>query len=80
MNTLADQVVEFTITLVRALGRVAQYDPAKPNFPRLRARLLKELGRLQRTQPEIGYVVGPPPWLAGGDVILLPNETGDCDG
>ena len=60
MNTLADQVVEFTITLVRALGRVAQYDPAKPNFPRLRARLLKELGRLQRTQPEIGYVVGPP--------------------
>jgi HEAT repeat protein len=65
MNTLADQVVEFTITLVRALGRVAQYDPAKPNFPRLRARLLKELGRLQRTQPEIGYVVGPPA-VAGG--------------
>jgi HEAT repeat protein len=65
MNTLADQVVEFTITLVRALGRVAQYDPAKPNFPRLRARLLKELGRLQRTQPEIGYVVGPPS-VAGG--------------
>ena len=60
MNTLADQVVEFTITLVRALGRVAQFDPAKPNFPRVRARLLKELGRLQRTQPEIGYVVGPP--------------------
>jgi HEAT repeat protein len=65
MNTLADQVVELTITLVRALGRVAQYDPAKPNFPRLRARLLKELGRLQRTQPEIGYVVGPPA-VAGG--------------
>jgi HEAT repeat protein len=65
MNTLADQVVEFTITLVRALGRVAQYDPAKPNFPRLRARLLKELGRLQRTQPEIGYVIGPPA-VAGG--------------
>jgi hypothetical protein len=65
MNTLADQVVEFTITLVRALGRVAQYDPAKPNFPRLRARLLKELGRLQRTQPELGYVVGPPA-VAGG--------------
>ena len=65
MNTLADQVVEFTVTLVRALGRVAQYDPAKPNFPRLRARLLKELGRLQRTQPEIGYVVGPPS-VAGG--------------
>jgi len=65
MNTLADQVVELTITLVRALGRVAQYDPAKPNFPRLRARLLKELGRLQRTQPEIGYVIGPPS-VAGG--------------
>jgi HEAT repeat protein len=65
MNTLADQVVELTITLVRALGRVAQYDPAKPNFPRLRARLFKELGRLQRTQPEIAYVVGPPS-VAGG--------------
>ncbi|HEX7508179.1 MAG TPA: HEAT repeat domain-containing protein, partial [Polyangia bacterium] len=63
--TLADQIVEFTITLVRALGRVAQYDPAKPNFPRVRARLLKELGRLQRTQPEIGYLVGPPS-VAGG--------------
>jgi HEAT repeat protein len=65
MNTLADEVVEFTIALVRALGRVAPYDSAKPNFPRLRARLLKELGRLQRTQPEIGYLVGPPS-VAGG--------------
>jgi HEAT repeat protein len=65
MNTLADQVVEFTVTLVRALGRVGQFDPAKPNFPRVRARLLKELGRLQRTQPEIGYIVGPPS-VAGG--------------
>jgi hypothetical protein len=65
MNTLADQVVEFTTTLVRALQRVGQFDPTKPNFPRVRARLLKELGRLQRTQPEIGYVVGPPA-VAGG--------------
>jgi HEAT repeat protein len=65
MNTLADQVVEFTITLVRALGRLGQFDPTKPNFPRVRARLLKELVRLQRTQPEIGYVVGPPA-VAGG--------------
>jgi hypothetical protein len=65
MNTLADQVVEFTVTLVRALGRVGQFDPSKPNFPRVRARLLKELGRLQRTQPEIGYIVGPPS-VAGG--------------
>jgi HEAT repeat protein len=59
MNTLADQVVEFTITLVRALYRVGQLDPAKASFPRARARLWKELVRLQRTQPEIGYVVGP---------------------
>jgi HEAT repeat protein len=74
MNTLADQVVEFTITLVRALGRVAQFDPAKPNFPRLRARLLKELGRLQRTQPEVGYVVGPPA-VAGGPPELWVDGT-----
>lgn len=65
MNTLADQVVEFTVTLVRALNRVAQFDPASPNFSRVRARLFKELGRLQRTQPEIGYVIGPPA-VAGG--------------
>jgi HEAT repeat protein len=65
MNTLADQVVELTVTLVRALSRIGQFDPAKPNFPRVRARLLKELGRLQRTQPEIGYVIGPPA-VAGG--------------
>jgi hypothetical protein len=65
MNTLADQVVEFTITLGRALHRVGQFDPSKTNFPRVRARLLKELGRLQRTQPEIGYLIGPPA-VAGG--------------
>jgi HEAT repeat protein len=65
MNTLADQVVEFTVTLVRALNRVAQFDPKSANFPRVRARLFKELGRLQRTQPEIAYVVGPPA-VAGG--------------
>jgi HEAT repeat protein len=65
MNTLADQVVEFTITLVRALHRVGQLDPAKANFPRARTRLWKELGRLQRTQPEIAYIVGPPT-VAGG--------------
>ena len=33
MNTLADQVVEFTTTLVRALHRVGQLDPAKAEFP-----------------------------------------------
>jgi HEAT repeat protein len=60
MHTLADEVVEFTMTLVRAFHRVAQFDPAKPNFPRVRQRLLKELTRLHRTQPEIAYVVGPP--------------------
>jgi hypothetical protein len=60
MNTLADQVVEFTIALVRALQRVGQLDPAKANFPRARSRLLKDLVRLQRTQAEIGYVLGPP--------------------
>jgi HEAT repeat protein len=60
MNTLADQVVEFTITLGRALHRVGQLDPSMANFPRVRARLWKELGRLQRTQPEIGYLIGPP--------------------
>jgi HEAT repeat protein len=65
MNTLADQVVELTVTLVRALSQTGQFDPAKPNFLRVRARLLKELVRLQRTQPEIGYLVGPPA-VAGG--------------
>ena len=65
MNTLADQVVEFTVSLVRALQRLGQFDPAKANFPRVRARLWKELGRLQRTQPEIAYLIGPPA-VAGG--------------
>jgi HEAT repeat protein len=65
MNTLADQVVEFTIALVRALGRIGQFDPARPNFPRVRARLFKELGRLARSQPEIGFVVGPPAVVGG---------------
>jgi HEAT repeat protein len=74
MNTLADQVVEFTITLVRALQRVGQFEPATANFPRVRARLWKELGRLQRTQPEIGYLVGPPA-VAGGAPELWVDGT-----
>jgi HEAT repeat protein len=74
MNTLADQVVEFTIALVRALGRVGQFDPARPNFPRVRARLFKELGRLARSQPEIGFVVGPPA-VAGGPPELWVDGT-----
>jgi HEAT repeat protein len=74
MNTLADQVVELTMSLVRALGRVGQFDPARPNFPRVRARLFKELTRLQRTQPEIGYVVGPPA-VAGGSPELWVDGT-----
>ena len=65
MNTLADQIVEFTMALVRALGRIGQFDPTRPNFARIRARLFKELGRLQRAQPEVGYLVGPPA-VAGG--------------
>jgi hypothetical protein len=75
MNTLADQVVEFTISLVRALHRVGQLDPAKAIFPRNRARLWKELGRLQRTQPEIGYLIGPPA-VAGGPPELFVDGTG----
>jgi len=75
MHTLADDVVEFTITLVRALHRVAQFDPAKPNFPRVRQRLFKELTRLHRTQPEIAYVVGPPA-VAGGPPELHVDGTG----
>jgi len=74
MNTLADQVVEFTVTLVRALHRVGQLDPAKANFPRTRVRLWKELTRLQRTQPEIGYVVGPPA-VAGAPLELWVDGT-----
>jgi hypothetical protein len=74
MNTLADQVVEFTVTLVRALHRVGQFDPAKANFPRVRARLWKELGRLQRTHPEIGYLIGPPV-VAGGPPELWVDGT-----
>jgi HEAT repeat protein len=75
MHTLADEVVEFTMTLVRALHRIAQFDPAKPNFPRVRARLLKELTRLQRTQPEIAYVVGPPS-VVGGPAEVHVDGTG----
>jgi HEAT repeat protein len=74
MNTLADQVVEFTVTLVRALHRVGQFEPATANFPRVRARLWKELGRLQRTQPEIGYLIGPPA-VAGGPPELWVDGT-----
>jgi HEAT repeat protein len=75
MNTLADQVVEVTITLVRALHRSGQLDPTKANFPRLRARLWKDLVRLQRTQPEIGFVLGPPA-VAGGAPELWVDGTG----
>ena len=75
MNTLADQVVEFTITLGRALHRIGQLDPAKANFPRNRARIWKELGRLQRTQPEIGFLIGPPS-VAGGPPELYVDGTG----
>jgi HEAT repeat protein len=75
MHTLADEVVEFTMTLVRALHRVAQFDPAKPNFPRVSLRLHKELTRLHRTQPEIAYVVGPPA-VAGGPPELHVDGTG----
>jgi HEAT repeat protein len=71
MNTLADQVVELTITLVRALHRVGQFDPAKTNFSRVRSRLWKDLGRLQRTQPEIGFVVGPPAVVGGPPEIWV---------
>lgn len=74
MNTLADQVVEFTMALVRALGRVGQFDPTRPNFVRVRARLFKELVRLLRTQPEIGFVVGPPA-VAGGPPELWVDGT-----
>lgn len=74
MNTLADQVVEFTMALVRAFGRVGQFDPSRPNFPRVRARLFKELGRLLRNQPEIGFVVGPPA-VAGGPPELWVDGT-----
>ena len=75
MHTLADEVVEFTMTLVRALHRVAQFDPAKPNFPRVSKRLHKELTRLHRTQPEIVYVIGPPS-VAGGPPELHVDGTG----
>ena len=74
MNTLADQVVEFTMALVRALGRIGQFDPSRPNFARVRARLFKELGRLQRSQPELGFVVGPPA-VAGGPPELWVDGT-----
>lgn len=74
MNTLADQVVELTITLVRALHRVGQFDPTKANFPRTRGRLWRELVRLQRAQPEIGYAVGPPS-VAGGPPELWVDGT-----
>lgn len=74
MNTLADQVVEFTMGLVRALGRIGQFDPSRPNFPRVRSRLFKELGRLLRNQPEIGFVIGPPA-VAGGPPELWVDGT-----
>jgi HEAT repeat protein len=74
MNTLADQVVEFTMALVRAFGRVGQFDPSRPNFPRVRSRLFKELGRLLRNQPEIGFVIGPPA-VAGGPAEVWVDGT-----
>jgi HEAT repeat protein len=74
MNTLADQVVEFTMALVRAFSRIGQFDPSRPNFPRVRARLFKELGRLLRNQPEVGFVVGPPA-VAGGPPELWVDGT-----
>lgn len=39
MNTLPDQVVEFTTALVRASGRVGSADPSRPNFALVRSRL-----------------------------------------
>lgn len=69
MNTHADQVVELTMSLVRALSRVGQFDPTRANFPRVRTRLFRDLCRLQRSQPEIGFVVGPPA-VAGGPAEL----------
>jgi len=75
MHTLADDVVEFTMTLVRALHRVGQFDPAKPNFPRRRARLLRDLAHMQRTQPEIAYLVGPAA-VAGGPPEIHVDGTG----
>ena len=75
MHTLADEVVEFTMTLGRALHRIGQFDPAQPNFPRVRQRLFKELTRLHRTQPEIAYVVGPPA-VAGGPPEVHVDGTG----
>jgi HEAT repeat protein len=74
MNTLADQVVEFTMAVVRALGRIGQFDPTRQNFVRIRARLFKELVRLLRSQPEIGFVVGPPA-VAGGPPELWVDGT-----
>jgi HEAT repeat protein len=75
MRTLGDDVVDFSVTLVRALHRVGQLDPSRPNFPRVRARLLKELTRLQRTQPELAYVIGPPA-VAGGPPEVYVDGTG----
>jgi HEAT repeat protein len=75
MRTLGDDVVDFTVTLVRALHRVGQFDPSRPNFPRVRARLHKELVRLLRTQPELAYVIGPPT-VAGGPPELYVDGTG----
>ena len=75
MHTLADEVVEFTMTLVRALHRIAQFDPSRPNFPRVRQRLYKELTRLHRTQPEVAYVIGPPS-VAGGPPEVHVDGTG----
>jgi HEAT repeat protein len=75
MHTLADEVVEFTMTLGRALHRIGQFDPAQPNFPRVRQRLFKELTRLHRTQPEIAYLVGPPA-VAGGPPEIHVDGTG----
>jgi HEAT repeat protein len=74
MNTLADQVVEFAMALVRALAQTGQFDPSRANFPRVRARLFKELGRLQRNQPEIGFVIGPPA-VPGGSPELWVDGT-----
>lgn len=60
MRTHADDVLDQTVLLVRAIARTGTYAPAHPNYERARTRLHRDIERLLRVNPEIAFVPTPP--------------------
>lgn len=60
MRTHADEVLDITIAMHRAIMRTGIYEPSRPNIERTYFRLHRELTRLLRVQPEIAYVPAAP--------------------